>query len=107
MVDVPPSYAGLLVSHLAEAGWKLEPEHADGADALSAALQRRGWNAVLYAGDQSGAVPARKALALVRLADPHLPFVVVSPNIRRGDLSSVIRGPVSYTHLTLPTTPYV
>ena len=92
MVDVPPSYAGLLVSRLADGGWKVESEHADGADALSAALKRRGWNAVLYAGDQAGAVPARKALAMVRLADPHLPFVVVSPNIRRGDLSSVIRG---------------
>src|SRR5215218_5989247 len=92
MVDVPPSYGGLLASHLEEAGWSVEREHADGAEALSAALQRRGWNAVLYGGDGRGAVPARKALALVRLADPHLPFLVVSPNIRRGDLSSVVRG---------------
>jgi PAS domain S-box-containing protein len=92
LVDVPPSYAGVLASHLADAGWRLEPEHADGSDALSAALHRRGWSAVLYAGDRPGAVSARKALALVRLADPHLPFVVVSPNIRRGDLSSIIRG---------------
>ena len=83
---------GLLASHLEEAGWSVEREHADGADALSAALQRRGWNAVLYGGDGRGAVPARKALALVRMADPHLPFLVVSPNIRRGDLSSVVRG---------------
>ena len=92
MVDVPASYGGLLASHLEEAGWSVEREHADGADALSAALQRRGWNAVLYGGDGRGAVPARKALALVRMADPHLPFLVVSPNIRRGDLSSVVRG---------------
>ena len=92
MIDVPRWYAGVLVSHLADAGWTVEAEHADGADALSAALQRRGWSAVLYAGDERGAVPARKALALVRLADPHLPFLVVSRNIRRGDLSSVIRG---------------
>jgi PAS domain-containing protein len=92
MVDVPASYGGLLASHLEEAGWSVEREHADGADALSAALQRRGWNAVLYGGDGRGAVPARKALALVRLADPHLPFLVVSPNIRRGELSSVVRG---------------
>ena len=92
MVDVPASYGGLLASHLEEAGWSVEREHADGAEALSAALQRRGWNAVLYGGDGRGAVPARKALALVRLADPHLPFLVVSPNIRRGDLSSVVRG---------------
>src|SRR6185503_163311 len=31
-------------------------------------------------------------LALTRLTDPHLPFVAVSPNVRRGDLSSIIRG---------------
>jgi PAS domain S-box-containing protein len=92
MVDVPESYAALLVTHMAEAGWQMDREHADGADELSAALARRGWNAVLYGGDEPGAVPARKALALTRLADPHLPFVAVSPNVRRGDLSSIIRG---------------
>lgn len=92
MVDVPESYAALLATHMGEAGWQMDREHADGADELSAALARRGWNAVLYGGDEPGAVPARKALALVRQADPHLPFVAVSPNVRRGDLSSVIRG---------------
>jgi PAS domain S-box-containing protein len=92
MVDVPESYAALLVTNMAEAGWQMDREHADGAEELSAALARRGWNAVLYGGDDPGAVPARKALALTRLADPHLPFVAVSPNVRRGDLSSVIRG---------------
>jgi PAS domain S-box-containing protein len=92
MVDVPTAYASLLASRLAEEGWKVDVEHADGADALSAALHRRGWNAVLYGGEQPGSVPARKALALVRLADPHLPFLAVSPNVRRGDLSSLIRG---------------
>ena len=70
----------------------MDREHAEGADALSAALARRGWNAVLYGGDEPSAVPARKALAMTRLADPHLPFVAVSPNVRRGDLSSIIRG---------------
>lgn len=92
MVDVPESYAALLATHMAEAGWRMDREHADGAEALSAALARRGWNAVLYGGDEPGAVPARKALALTRLADPHLPFVAVSPNVRRGDLSSIVRG---------------
>ena len=29
--------------------------------------------------------PSRKALALVRLADPHLPFIAVSPHMRAGD----------------------
>ena len=70
----------------------MEAEHAEGADQLSAALQRRDWEAVLYAGDGPGAVPARKALALVRLADPHLPFLAVSPWVRAGDLAAVIRG---------------
>ena len=76
---------------LADAGWRLDHEHADGPDALQAALARRGWQAVLYGGD-AGAVPARKALALVRLADPHLPFIAVSPYVRAGDLSALIRG---------------
>src|SRR4051812_42779044 len=70
----------------------MDGEHADGADALTAALQRRGWNAVLYGGDGAGAVPARKALALVRLADPHMPFLAVSPYVRAGDLAAVVRG---------------
>ena len=38
------------------------------------------------------AVPSRKALELVRLADPHLPFIAVSPHLRRGNLSAVLRG---------------
>ena len=75
-----------------EAGWRLRIEHADGADALVAALQRRGWGAVLYGGDGPNAVPARKALALVRLADPHLPFLAVSPFVHAGDLKAIVRG---------------
>src|SRR3954464_3782175 len=77
---------------LAEAGWRMDGEHATGAEELSAALHRRGWNAVLYGGDGPGAVPARKALALVRLAAPHLPFLAVSPFVRAGDLATVVRG---------------
>ena len=92
LIDVPTAHAGVLAGALSEAGWRLEPEHADGADALSAALQRRGWDAVLYGGDGPGAVPARKAQALVRLADPHLPFIAVSPFVRAGDLASLVRG---------------
>src|SRR4051812_33506541 len=92
MVDVPPAYAALLVSRLAEEGWKVDTEHADGADELSAALHRRGWGAVLYGGDGAQAVPARKALALVRLADPHLPFLAVSPYVHAGDLAAMVRG---------------
>src|SRR3954451_11971047 len=70
----------------------MDGEHAEGADGLTAALHRRGWNAVLYGGDGTGAVPARKALALVRMADPHLPFLAVSPYVRAGDLAAVVRG---------------
>src|SRR4051794_23271798 len=70
----------------------MQADSADGDEALSAALRRRDWDVVLYAGDGPGAVPARKALALVRLADPHLPFLAVSPYVRAGDLAAVIRG---------------
>ena len=63
-----------------------------GPEALSAALQHRGWDAVLYGGDGPLAVPSRKALALVRLADPHLPFLAVSPHMRPGELSASCAG---------------
>ena len=81
-----------MVRAMEEAGWRLSVAHADGPDELSAALQRRGWGAVLYGGDGPRAVPARKALALVRLADPHLPFLAVSPYVHAGDLAAVVRG---------------
>ncbi len=77
---------------LEDAGWRLRMEHADGPDELTAALQRRGWGAVLYGGDGPRAVPARKALALVRLADPYMPFLAVSPYVHAGDLAAVVRG---------------
>ena len=32
---------------------------------------------------------------------------VISFNVFAGDEEKVKQGPVSYTHLTLPTTPYV
>ena len=63
-----------------------------GAEALSAALQRRGWEVVLYGGEGPLAVPSRKALEIVRIADPHLPFIAVSPHLRRGNLSAILRG---------------
>src|SRR5690349_16951414 len=92
LVDVPPAHGRIIAHAMEEAGWRLRVEHADGAEALVAALRRRGWGAVLYGGDGPQAVPARKALALVRLADPHLPFIAVSPYVRAGDLAAVIRG---------------
>jgi EAL domain-containing protein (putative c-di-GMP-specific phosphodiesterase class I)/PAS domain-containing protein len=92
LVDVPPAHGRIIVRSLEEAGWRARVEHADGPDELTAALQRRGWGAVLYGGDGPRAVPARKALALVRLADPHLPFLAVSPYVHAGDLAAVVRG---------------
>src|SRR5215216_5123875 len=92
LVDVPPAHGRLIVGAMEEAGWRLRTEHADGADALVEALRRRDWGAVLYSGEGPQAVPARKALELVRLADPHLPFLAVSPFVHAGDLSAMIRG---------------
>jgi PAS domain-containing protein len=92
LVDVPAGHAALIQRALADAGWTVRAVPVHGAEALTAALQRRGWQAVLYGGDGAPAVPSRKALALVRLADPHLPFVAVSPHVRPGDLSAVLRG---------------
>src|SRR5215213_9929434 len=92
LVDVPHAHGRLIVGAMEEAGWRLRTEHADGADALVAALRRRDWGAVLYSGDGPQAVPARKALELVRLADPHLPFLAVSPFVHAGDLAAMIRG---------------
>ena len=92
LVDVPPAHGRVIARAMEEAGWRLRMEHADGADALVAALSRRGWGAVLYGGDGSQAVPARKALELVRLADPHLPFLAVSPFVHAGDLAAMVRG---------------
>jgi PAS domain-containing protein len=92
LVDVPTGHAALLERVLEEAGWKVRAVAANGAEALTAALGRRGWHVVLYGGEGRDPVPARKALALVRLADPHLPFVAVSPHVRQGDIAALIRG---------------
>src|SRR3954447_2555688 len=92
LVDVPPAHGRLIVRAMEEAGWRLRTEHADGADALVAALRGRGGGAVLYGRGGPQAVPARKALELVRLADPHLPFLAVSPFVHAGDLAAMVRG---------------
>jgi diguanylate cyclase (GGDEF)-like protein/PAS domain S-box-containing protein len=55
-------------------------------------LARRGWEVVIYAGEGEDPVPARKAMALVRMADPQLPFVASVPSVRPGDLSAFIQG---------------
>src|SRR3954466_8625845 len=92
LVDVPPAHGRLIVRAMEEAGWRVRTEHADGAEQLAAALRRRGWGAVLYSGEGPQAVPARKALELVRLADPYLPFLAVSPYVHAGDLAAMVRG---------------
>lgn len=63
-----------------------------GSQGLEDALLERGWGAVLYGGEDARAVPARKALALVRLADPHLPFIAITRSVRRYDLAAVVKG---------------
>jgi PAS domain S-box-containing protein len=92
LVDIPSGQAAQLERALEEAGWKVRAFSAGGAEGLTAALQRRGWEVVLYGGEGRDAVPSRKALALVRLADPHLPFIAVSPQFRRGDLAALVRA---------------
>lgn len=89
---MPAGQATLLSRALEQAGWGVRAVPVHGPEALSAALHRRGWDAVLYGGDGPLAVPSRKALELVRMADPHLPFVAVSPRLRPGALSAVLRG---------------
>jgi PAS domain-containing protein len=92
LVDVPAGHAALLVRALEQAGWHVRSMSVQGAEALSAAIAHRGWQIVLYGGEGRDAVPSSKALALVRLADPHVPFIAVSPHMRRGDLSAVLRA---------------
>ncbi|HEY6888763.1 MAG TPA: GAF domain-containing protein [Solirubrobacter sp.] len=92
LVDVPAGHAAQLSRVLDDAGWTARAVPVQGTEALSAALQRRGWDAVLYGGDGPLAVPSRKALEMVRLADPHLPFLAVSPRMRPGELAAILRG---------------
>ena len=92
LADVETARRGELLRALEAAGWTVHAEAVSGADGLSGALLRGGWDAVVYSGDGPAPLPARKALALVRLADPHLPFIAVVPDVRPGDLSAVIRG---------------
>ena len=92
LVDVPAGHAALVQRALDDAGWHVRSVPVQGVEALTAALQRRSWQAVLYGGEGTEAVPSRKALELVRLADPHLPFIAVTPHMRPGTLTAVLRG---------------
>ena len=85
LADVPEPDAAAISHALDAAGWSVHGRRTTGGDGLEAALLDRGWDAVLYGGEGSGAVPARKALALARLADPHLPFIAITRSVRRHD----------------------
>src|SRR6185295_19128721 len=90
--DMAPARREAVLHALEGAGRTAHAEAVAGADGLSAALLRRGWDAVLHSGDGPAPLPARRAMTLVRLADPRLPFIVVASELRAGDLSALIRG---------------
>ena len=92
LADVPEPDAIEIADALESAGWTVHARRTTGGDGLEAALIDRGWEAVLFGGEGAAAVPARKALALVRLADPHLPFIAITRSVRRGDLAAVVKG---------------
>jgi diguanylate cyclase (GGDEF)-like protein/PAS domain S-box-containing protein len=92
LVDVAPARRSEIVSALSRAGWSVDADPVEGTDALSAALTRRGWDVVIYGGEGEHAVPARKAKALVQMADAQLPFVAAVPSVRPGDLSAFVQG---------------
>jgi diguanylate cyclase (GGDEF)-like protein/PAS domain S-box-containing protein len=92
LVDVGTARQGEIVDALTDAGWQVHAEPVAGTEALTAALARRGWDAVIYGGEGPDAVPARKAMALVRVADPQLPFVAAVASVRPGDLSAFVQG---------------
>src|SRR4051794_41029576 len=92
LADVPEPDAIEIAAALESAGWTVHARRTTGGDGLEAALVDRGWEAVLFGGEGAAAVPARKALALVRLADPHLPFIAITRSVRRGDLAAGVKG---------------
>jgi GGDEF domain-containing protein len=92
LADVPEPDAVAIAAALESAQFAVHARRTTGDDGLEAALLERGWDAVLFGGEGTAAVPARKALALVRLADPHLPFVAITRSVRRHDLAAVVKG---------------
>jgi len=91
-VDIGPARRSEIVDALTGAGWSVHAHPVAGTDALSGALARRGWDVVIYAGEGADPVPARKAMALVRMADPQLAFVAAVPSVRPGALSAFVQG---------------
>jgi diguanylate cyclase (GGDEF)-like protein/PAS domain S-box-containing protein len=92
LVDASQARAGVLRSALEREFTPMTLECVTGPDGLAGGLMRRGWDVVLYSGEGPEAVPPRKARALVRLCDPNLPFVSVSPSIRPDDLLALVKG---------------
>ena len=92
LVDIGPARRSQILDALTGAGWSVHAHPVAGTDALSAALARRGWDVVIYAGEGAEPVPARKAMALVRMADPQLAFVAAVRSVRPGDLSAFVQG---------------
>ena len=92
LVDVGAARRNEIAAAMSGAGWTVHTESVAGTDALSAALARRGWDVVIYGGEGESKVPARKAMALVRMADPDLAFVAAVPSVRSGDLSAFVQG---------------
>jgi len=92
LVDVGPARHEQIVDALVGAGWSVHAHAVAGTEALSAALSRRGWDVAVYAGEGPAPVPARKAMALVRTADPQLAFVASVQSVRSGDLSAFVQG---------------
>ena len=92
LADVGPARREEIAAALGAAGWTVHAESVAGTEALSAALARRGWDVVVYGGEGADRVPARKAMALVRMADPELAFVAAVASVRPGDLSAFVQG---------------
>ena len=92
LVDIGPARRSQILDALTGAGWSVHAHPVAGTEALSAALARRGWDVVIYAGEGAEPVPARKAMALVRMADPQLAFVAAVRSVRPGDLSAFVQG---------------
>src|SRR3954447_8564799 len=92
LADVPEPDAIEIAAALESAGWTVHARRTTGGDGLEAALIDRGWEAVLFGGEGAAAVPARKALALVRLRDPPLPLIAITRSVRRGARAAVVKG---------------
>jgi phosphoserine phosphatase RsbU/P len=72
--------AAALVQLLRVAGWRVESERVDQADALKAALARPGWDLILC-DHTMPAFSAPEALQIVRESGLDIPFIIISAGI--------------------------